>query len=331
MFGIHTAASRFFWCSCQIAGEVLQTSMASADDLMDHPRPQLRLKPVSKHGLRATSTAYSERPIFFWDQGREPELYSRRGRAIVLAKMKSPPAVFGAPPEEARHFRYVGDRLREALSAVRHLTRSADVIRDSLPDASGFLSRADFHRFFAHELQLLEDPSNADKLTLDMDELFDSLDRDGRGKIDYRSLHRFLRAGADSRLDDPFLLEPRRASDRIPAWDRIFLTQGGRKPNWSARKVDGASGIVVHTSQDSRLARGALMSRANAGASNMCGSPASRPSEASDTLLLNSSDSADALARLGRRTRQPTTKLAVRESMRLTPLSKKLAALEAPL
>jgi hypothetical protein len=225
----------------------------------------------------------------------------------------------------------VGDRLREALSAVRHLTRSADVIRDSLPDASGFLSRADFHRFFAHELQLLEDPSNADKLTLDMDELFDSLDRDGRGKIDYRSLHRFLRAGADSRLDDPFLLEPRRASDRIPAWDRIFLTQGGRKPNWSARKVDGASGIVVHTSQDSRLARAALMSRANAGASNMCGSPASRPSEASDTLLLNSSDSADALARLGRRTRQPTTKLAVRESMRLTPLSKKLAALEAPL
>ena len=78
-------------------------------------------------------------------------------------------------------------------------------------------------------------------------ELYDRWDKDGSGSIELRELNSVLRRGIEMSAE----LGPK--SDYA-----INLTA---RRNWSRRKVDGASGIVLHVHSDSTLMRGALKQR----------------------------------------------------------------------
>lgn len=164
--------------------------------------------------------------------GVGPELYSRRGRSIKPFKA-------AAAAAEAVDLTEV-ERLRSVLTSS--FQRVTDLFRDIDADSDGAISRAEFRRVMLDELGQAQIAS-----ATAVDALFDTLDVDGNTKLTYRELHRALRGGADVRLEN-LSLDGSRLAVGYDAPRASRYVRAGTRPNWSMRKVDGASGLVVHAS-----------------------------------------------------------------------------------
>ena len=240
------------------------------------PRMQVTLSPRPiRLPLADTQPAMGGRPL--WEGGRGPVLYSTRGRSLGLLRSSSMPScgqeVGSATPAAPRALKPEVDHLRRLLAA--NFTRAADVFRDIDANGSGFLSLTEFRRALLDDLGLADATAASD-----IDALFRTLDTDADGRLAYRELQRALRGGADVSLDS--VLESTRRSA-----SRVFAT---RRPNWSRRRVDGASGVVVHVASTSDLTLPPAGSRAMHRAPNVTTSasrralPALVPSASAHTI-----------------------------------------------
>ena len=132
------------------------------------------------------------------------------------------------------------EQLREALN--KNAVRVIDLFRDWDVNGDGVISRAEF----MNGVRMLGLPGGSEAGIL-----FDRWDVDGSGTLEIRELNKFLRRG----------VEMAGVSGRAP-----YLVNLTARRNWSLRKIDGASGVVVHLNSDSALMRGALKARPSAAA-----------------------------------------------------------------
>ena len=168
------------------------------------------------------------RPLWEQELWRGPELYSvhgRRAMGVVTTNMAAP---------DENHVTDVS-WLRNMLSAS--FTKVSDIFRDIDANGDGLIGIQEFRQVCLDDLGLAKMGVTAAAV----DKLFEELDTSGDGLIEFAELHRVLRGGATIALDPA----PR-------AMKRVYT---GTRPNWSCRKVNGASGVMLHVSSDSKLVR----------------------------------------------------------------------------
>ena len=140
------------------------------------------------------------------------------------ATMKVDLAGKDIPPDEA---------LRQALN--ENAVRVIDLFRDWDVNNDGMVSRKEF----VQGVSLLGLPGGDVAATL-----FDTWDTDQSGKLDLRELNRVLRRGVE--FAGAASLASRRLFAPLAMYRNTYVVKHTPRRNWSHRKVDGATNVVVH-------------------------------------------------------------------------------------
>ena len=168
------------------------------------------------------------RPLWEDELWRGPELYSLHGRRAVGTVTINLAPIDASTPVDVR-------QLRKVLTAS--FTKVADIFRDIDTNGDGAISREEFRRVVLDDLGLARVGATPEAV----DALFGELDVSGDGLIEYAELHKVLRGGATMALE--------------PAPRSMRKIYEGTRPNWSMRKVSGASGVMLHVGSESKLMR----------------------------------------------------------------------------
>jgi len=123
----------------------------------------------------------------------------------------------------------VVDQLRAALMAS--FSRVMDLFRDWDDDESGAIDKREFRNVMP-ALGLEVDRADADAL-------FDSMDLDGSGLIDYKELNKLLRAGATIELDEA--LQAGAAGEITLEAKNAFALRGGKMRGGVSSVLGGVS------------------------------------------------------------------------------------------
>ena len=163
----------------------------------------------------------------------------KSGKALHLLQT-SPPGRDGDPVS-------VVDRLRFAMSS--NFSRISDLFKDIDYDNSGTISKDEFRKV----LPLL---GLQDAKVDEVDVLFDSLDDDGSGAVEYSKLHGKLRVGQDVLWH---IRRQKHISRAGPAYYCTPFAGMGREPqSWhQLRSQPAPTGRLQHASRVSHVSRAA--------------------------------------------------------------------------